>query len=543
MTGKILAATMGSCIHVAGVMSFLRKSRCLGFETIFLGAAIPIRCILEAIQKEHPDIVAISYRLSPESFKPLLSDLKRKLKLTGKIHQPIFLFGGTPPLAQLARQSGLFKEVFDGTEPYEKLRDTLLGKASRKTKKKPAGDLVSRIKQTYPIPLLRHHYGRPTIAETLRGVRQIADSGVLDILSLGPDQNAQQFFFHPSRMDRSQKGAGGVPLRKRGDLEAIFRATRRGNSPLVRCYAGTQDLMRWAIMSARTIRNAWGAIPLCWYSLLDGRSRRPLRDSIKENQDVIRWHASRKIPVEINEPHQWSLRGAHDALTVAIAYVAAVNAKTLGVVDYVCQYMFNTPKELTPSMDLAKMLAQKEMVESLAGRRFRIYTMTRAGLASLDPDPDTAKGQLAAATVLSLALKPHIVHVVGYSEGDHAVTADELIQSCKIVRGVLKHSMRDYPRLLDDPAVQMRKRVLIREAQAVIKALFSLGKGRKNALSDPETLVSAVSKGLFDAPDLAGNPSGCGNLITGIVKGACVAVTPGAGCVIPEGQRIKMLKI
>ena len=36
---------------------------------------------------------------------------------------------------------------------------------------------------------------------------KIAESGVLDILSIGPDQNAQEHFFHPENMDHSQDGA------------------------------------------------------------------------------------------------------------------------------------------------------------------------------------------------------------------------------------------------------------------------------------------------------------------------------------------------
>jgi hypothetical protein len=37
-------------------------------------------------------------------------------------------------------------------------------------------------------------------------------------------------------------------------------------------------------------------------------------------------------------------------------------------------------------------------------------------------DPDYAKGQLAASVYLQMALKPSIVHVVGYVEAHHAAT-------------------------------------------------------------------------------------------------------------------------
>ena len=57
---------------------------------------------------------------------------------------------------------------------------------------------------------------------------------------------------------------------------------------------------------------------------------------------------------------------------------------------------------------------------------------------------DVAKGQLAASTLLALALKPHIIRSEFY-KADHAATPDDVIESCKIVRGVLKNAWRDFP--------------------------------------------------------------------------------------------------
>ena len=36
---------------------------------------------------------------------------------------------------------------------------------------------------------------------------------MLDVISLGIDQDAQENFFHPERQDPRRKGAGGVPVR------------------------------------------------------------------------------------------------------------------------------------------------------------------------------------------------------------------------------------------------------------------------------------------------------------------------------------------
>ena len=212
----------------------------------------------------------------------------------------------------------------------------------------PPQTLVERIRWKAPYPLLRHHFGRPTVDETLAGVVEIARAECLDVLSLGTDQNAQEHFFRPAEMDPNAHGAGGVPVRTEADLAAIHAHTRLGNYPLMRCYSGTRDTMQWAPMLARTINNAWCAIPLFWYTRLDGRSPRPLREAIPETQALMRWHAEHGIPVEMNESHHWSLRDAPDVVAVVAAYLAAYNARAAGVRDYVQQLMFNNPPNTSP---------------------------------------------------------------------------------------------------------------------------------------------------------------------------------------------------
>ena len=131
---------------------------------------------------------------------------------------------------------------------------------------------------------------------------------------------------------------------------------------------------------------------------------------------------ARGIPVEVNEPHHWGMRDAPDAICVAAAYLSALNAKRAGVRDYIAQYMFNSPAELSDAMDLAKMLACAELAESLQDENFRIYRQTRTGLLSYPVGAAAARGHLAASIYLQMALRPHIVHVVSHSEADHAAT-------------------------------------------------------------------------------------------------------------------------
>lgn len=541
---KILAAAMGNCVHVAGVQSFLELARAMGNETVFLGQAVPIKTIVAAIKEHKPDVVALSYRLGPDNAKALFDELGAEVKKDPFLKQRRYLFGGTPPVARLARETGLFEATFEGDEPLSTVTSVLRGIPMEKKPKVSAADLPHRIESASPYPLTRHHFGLPSVEETVKGARKIAESGMVDILSIAPDQNAQEFFFNPKDMDPKLDGAGGVPIRRPEDLREIHKATRTGNHPLLRCYSGTRDLVRWAEMLKDTINIAWGAVPLTWYSELDGRSRRPLKEAIAENQEAIRWYASQGIPVEINESHQWALRRSGDTVELATAYIAAYNAKALGVKDYVCQFMFDTPKGISPAMDLAKMLAKLQLVESLADNNFRIIRMVRPGLSSLSTSAHAAKGQLAASVFSAMALRPHIVHVVGFSEADHVATPEEIIESCEIARGAIQKAMLGTPQPDADAAVAARKTALIEEATFLVDAVKRLNRsGGKDPLTSPDTVAAAIKEGLLDASDLAGNPAAKGRISTAIINGACVTIDKSTGKTLPEKERVRELAV
>ncbi len=536
----IVAGALGNCVHVAGVLSFLNLARSVGYETIFLGPATSVAEFADAIEKYRPELVAISYRLTPQVAKALISELQQLLSERNLLDRR-FVFGGTPPVAQVAKESGLFERVFAGEDGPEKVLAFLRGEGHKDEERTWADTLLERVTNRQPYPLLRHHYGQPQVATTVAGARQIAEAQVLDILSLGPDQNAQESFFRPEEMKPEQSGAGGVAVRSAENIEAIYEATRTGNYPLVRIYGGTRDLIKWAELSVETINNAWGAIPLCWYNTLDGRSDRPPQQSIAENQQAMAWYAQRDIPVECNEAHHWSMRDAHDTIAVVAAYLGAYNCKAVGVRTYIAQYMFNSPAATSPAMDLAKMLAKIELIESLYDDDFTSLRQTRAGLLSFAADMDIAKGQLAASTVVQLAIEPAIIHVVGYSEGDHAATASEVIESCRIVHGVIRNCRTNMPNMLSDPAVQERKEELLSEANILLEAIRSLGDGQSDPLTDPEVIAQAIEIGLLDAPHLCGNPDAAGKLTTAPVDGAIRALNPKNGEVLTERERIDLL--
>lgn len=538
----IIGAALGECVHVAGVVNFLRLADEQGYKTVSLGPAVSVRELVGAIVESAPELVAVGYRLTPSTAQPLFAELKQELERAG-VADVRLVFGGTAPVAEVAAESGLFEFVFNGEESIEDVVAYLKGHKVDRSEESYPTTLLERIAWKAPFPIIRHHFGLPSMEATIEGAKQIAEARVLDVLSIGTDQAAQESFFRPEELANHKAGAGGVPVRTPEDLTAIYEATRRGNYPLLRCYSGTRDQLKWAEMLVETINNAWAAIPLTWYSQLDGRSQRPLLQTIRETQEAFQWHGERGIPVESNESHHWSLRDAPDTVAVVMAFLAAYNARKMGVENYVAQYMFNNPPATSPRMDLAKMLAKKELIAELRGPNFEVWTETRAGLSSYPADLSEAKGHLAYSTALQMALKPHIVHVVAFTEAHHAAQAHEVIESCKIARRVIEKVLHDFPDLGDDERVQQRKETLKQEARTLLEAIRRLGesRGADDPWGDPETITAAVEMGLLDAPHLRNNPAAKGTVVTQIVDGACVAVDPATRRPLTEEERIAQL--
>ncbi len=541
----VVAAALGECVHVAGVMNFLRLAESAGWRTVFLGPAVPVREVLEAARREGADLVGVSYRLTPETGERLLAEFAEEaddLRSAGVR----FVFGGTPPVAERARRLGFFDRVFDGTEPPDAVLAYLKGQESATpTEADFPQTTVERIAWRAPYPILRHHFGQPTMEATIRGIERIAEAHALDVISLGIDQDAQENFFHPERQDPRRRGAGGVPVRSADDYRALYRASRRGNYPLLRTYSGTDDFIKLAEMYVETINIAWCAIPIFWFNQMDGRGPWELEASIRKHQEVMAWYGARDIPVELNEPHHWGMRDAPDVVFVVSAYLSAYNAKAFGVRDYIAQLMFNSPPGLSDAMDLAKMLACLELIQPLADENFRIWRQTRTGLLSYPVDADAARAHLAASIYVQMALKPHIVHIVGHTEAHHAATADDVIEASKMARRAIDNALRGQPDMTADPAVQARKEELMREAEITLAAIRALADEEvADPLTDAATLTRAVTRGVLDAPHLRNNPFARGEVVTRIDRrGACVAVDPDTGRPITEAERIARLGI
>jgi len=541
----VLGGALGEDAHVAGVNRFLALAAECGWRTEYLGPAVPVPKFLEAIRAHDPELVAVSYRLTTETGAALLEQFIEAARAAGLLVGRRFAFGGTPPLAARAAELGVFERCFAGDEPPEAVTAFLRGQISTgKTEQDYPQTFVERLRWRAPQPLLRHHYGRPTVEETEAGIREVAAANVCDVISLGIDQDAQENFFHPDRQDPRAAGAGGVPVRSAADYERLYAASRTGNFPLLRVYSGTNDHLRLAAMYRDTIRNAWCATSLFWFGQLDRRGPLDVADSIRLHQELMRWHGARGVPVEGNEPHHWGMRDAPDVVSVAASFLTAYNAKKMGVRDYLAQYMFNCPGGLNDRMDLAKMLACLELNETLADDNFRVYRQVRTGLLSHPVDPDLARGHLGASVYLMMALRPHVVHVVGFSEAHHATTAAELVQSCRMAQRAVNNALNGAPDMAADAGVQWRKEQLVAEARLTLRAITSIaGSNVADPWTDPATLARAVRLGILDAPHLQGHPLACGRITTRVLGGACVAIEPDSGRVLTERERLHRLEV
>lgn len=57
--GKVVAGALGECVHIAGVVSFLRLAEAAGWKTVFLGPAVSVKDFLQAVHREGADLVGV----------------------------------------------------------------------------------------------------------------------------------------------------------------------------------------------------------------------------------------------------------------------------------------------------------------------------------------------------------------------------------------------------------------------------------------------------------------------------------------------------
>jgi uncharacterized protein (TIGR01319 family) len=517
---RVMAGSIGDCVHSLGVETFAEwmEDRREGFMAVKLGPAVPIQDVVNKIREARPEIVAISMRLGDLHVDALISEFIVKAAehhLLPRESGIRYAFGGLRPAANLVRAmtglqvqedkfsppddrhfdleeiaenyadieafQGFFDLIVDDFITMEELEAFALGTTvvERVEKVQWADTLLDRVQQVRELegrPIIRAHIGiaADSIEPTIRGVEMLADAGCLEIVSLAPDQPAQEYLAKFVRGEEDPekylKGQGGVPIRTREDLRRLKEATQRGNYPMTRIYSGTDELVELAKLFESAFRMPFPAVPIFFYNELDGRGPISIRDSFDEHFEVMRWWAGRDKAVEINDPHQWQLRNSTDDLLAADHVIAGVIALKMGIKDYVMQMMYDLPPGTSGLNDLAKFQGAYELIEPLERHfDFHIIKETRGGLSDFPPNLDKAKGHLAVSTYWQMYIEPDIVHVVSYSEAHHEAKAEDVIESCDIVKQVFEDFYRD-----DRPDVWADPRLVTRKRRLKIGAMYNL---------------------------------------------------------------------
>ena len=166
--------------------------------------------------------------------------------------------------------------------------------------------------------------------------------------------------------------------------------------------------------------------------------------------------------------------------------------------------MFNNPPATSPRMDLAKMLAKRELMRNCEGeisdrgpnpgRPFQLPRGHGCGPGPSGVFDGAADGD-----------EPDIVHVVAYTEAYHAAQPKKSSKAARSPGTSSRRCIHDFADLADDERVQQRKESLKKEARTLLDAIRRLGEAGARTIraGDPDTLTAAVEMGLLDAPHCA----------------------------------------
>lgn len=604
-----IATSLANDPHTEGMHNASKIAALGGVESLILPPSLDYSAFYEAIDKYKPRYVGMSYRQNEnvavhalfqvvnymatsgllkkeDGVKIFFSGLPKTIQvLKDKIHElplPVILIHDSSNIREkIAENVDLFDIVQDreaiiqkvyeelvpkGIELFDQLADEAVCKDDYKNEPplpvpsiKALGDYITRIKES-DMPVLRSHFGipAPNITPTVEGIKQLAEARVLDELSLGSSDLSQRYFGHPEMFEKL-KNDGGVPYKTFPDLVTIYQASRRGNYPGVKPYCHVVDLVNFVhqCLDAGMLKGVHQAVPLFWFNELDGRGPADVRSNIKEHFAAVRELAKCGIPVEMNDPNQWSSRWAHDTIIVTSYALVSAVMTMCGVENMVLQMQFNKPKETGDYADLAKMQAGLEMARRLSlGRRnpAPIFRETRTGIESLSADMTLAKWQLARSTFLQMCMNPHIIHIVSYCEANYAARPADIIDSSRLIRRavrIFREHKADIMKEVDVPIVRERCDYLIKESTYLVNEIAKLHPQYMACpleriapfVGDEDVLATAIEQKLMSAPGIINNKYR-GNFITrpmqyGMINVVDDYVNPR---VITERERIRDLK-
>lgn len=418
---------------------------------------------------------------------------------------------------------------------------------------KDSDTFIARLEYAYQkqsLPIIRTHSGpyNPNRLEALREYnswcKDLADSKLLDILSIGSSQLTQSNFGED--WDGKPNG-GGIPI----NSELEYAIIRDNAKPmLVRTYSGTKDVPSLARIHERSLNISWHALSFWWFNELDGRGKNGLLENLKEHFEAVKYIVTTGKPVEPNVPHHFAFRGADDVTYIVSGYIVSKALKKLGVKHMILQNMLNTPKYTSGIQDLAKGQVLIKLVRELEDDTFKMSLQTRAGLDYFAPDMEYAKIQLAAVTCMMDDLEPNnnnspeIIHVVNYSEAVRLATPPIIKDSIKITLNAL-HSYRKAkllgiaPNVRYDTDLCQRYENLMHEAKCAINLLEQ----HIPNLYSPEGFYKVFKEGFFAVPYLMDTEHKYkkATMWKTAFKNGGVCVVDDSGEIIPTEKRYKYI--
>jgi methanogenic corrinoid protein MtbC1 len=118
----LVAACVGSERHEVGLRMLCDLLELEGWQTTYLGAAVPVESLAGLVQKRRPDVVALSVALAPHL--PQLRAVIRAVRDAAGASPPLILVGGRPFLTEpaLAAELGADLTAPDAVEGVRLLR-------------------------------------------------------------------------------------------------------------------------------------------------------------------------------------------------------------------------------------------------------------------------------------------------------------------------------------------------------------------------------------------------------------------------------------
>lgn len=459
------------------LMKTLRDHQLLAYQggpigTILYGG-LPKACDL--IEKEHRGLV--------KTFKggESVSETLSKLEVP-KERIPHYLVEGSAydDFRMAFGEDVINKSNYDQFKPLDRsdypeygTREDTVVKRLRNT---PEGQEFSPLMRAHVGPFLSNDSREESVKEFANWTKYLAETGYLDIISIGTSQLTQSSF---GENWEDRVNGGGVPINSPEEYRMIYDVSR---PLLLRTYAGTKNIPELAAIHEETINISWHALSLWWFNKLDERGPYSLYESLKQHFETIKYIATTGKPFEANVAHHFAFRGGDDVTYVVSAYLAAKLAKKLGIKTHILQNMLNTPRATWGIADLAKSRALLTLVNELEDDNYEVILQPRAGLDYFKSDLDEAKIQLAAVSALMDDIDPHnemsppIVHVVSYSEASHLATPDIINESVQITQQAIKEYRKlrkngDIEDMSQNAEVKARTEEVLQSARTIIKGI------------------------------------------------------------------------